>query len=460
MNIGEYNIIAQLTEDSIYQWVEAVANNKQNRVILQLVKPHIPQRIISEEIISYFDKLQMFRRKGIWHPEQIFNSDQYPLVIVYSYKKIIPLNQILQQIPLNEALEWWHQASETIHALHNQDMIHGYININCFVVTDRHLHLTGFGYTPFLKPEYKKFLNPERNTFAPEVLAQEQITKAADIYAFAKTIAGIYPDLKDTSWYSKATNPNIDKRFQRMRNLFHELKQIVAELFQSSPEKEDIPESKPKIPENEIVPKYTLLVKVEPPEAGKVIGGGNYTVDKNATVTASNSVGWNFHHWTGDVSGFDNLVTVKMDANKTLVAHFTAEVQNEVQPKPKVSLHLWVSAEPTEAGFVEGGGEYEIGSLVRVRALANSKLWSFDSWSGDVKGSENPAELLMDANKKIQAKFTKVSLKPKKTFFGQPPVFENESNTKEQTQHSTDEKKQNPTNTSRIPKWAQPKTFE
>ena len=317
---------------------------------------------------------------------------------------------------------------------------------------------------------------------APEVLAQQQVTKAADIYAFAKTIASIYPQLIDTSWYSKATDTNLDKRFKRMRNLFDGLQEIVTKLLSSSPEEQDSPDiseeiTKPqeKIPESNIVPKYTLSVRVEPPEAGKVIGAGNYAIDKNVTITASKSAGWNFANWTGDVSGVGNQVTVKMDADKTVVAHFTAEAKTEVippKPEPKseplpegktkiktpVRLNLWVNAEPTEAGTVDGGGAYEIGTSVEVRAWAATQLWRFDHWSGDLKGSENPAQLLMDANKKVQANFTKVSLKSNKLFPRQATV----SQTEQETPQSTKEESKEPVDTPPqkrspgIPKWAQP----
>ena len=478
MNIGEYKVTTQLTKDPVYQWVEAVDKNQENPVILQLVQPDISQKAIAD-IISYFDKLQLIRRKGIWRPEQMFSDDQYPLIIVYPYLKTRPLKQILRPTALDEeALEWWHQASEALHALHNKDLVHGYITSNHFAVADQLLYLTGFGYAPLLKLGYTKFLQSEPDVLAPEVLAQQQVTKAADIYAFAKTIASIYPQLIETSWYSKATDPELNKRFKRMRNLFDGLQEIFNKLFSFSPEEqsspnisEEIPKPQKKIPESNIVPKYTLSVRVEPPEAGKVIGGGNYAIDKNVTITASKSAGWNFAHWTGDVSGVENQVTVKMDADKTVVAHFTAEVKTEIipqlepQPKPQyknkittpVRLNLWVSAEPTEAGTIDGGGEYETGTSVKVRAWTANQLWRFDHWSGDLKGSENPAQLLMDANKKIQANFTKVSLKSNKLF----PRQSTFSQTEQQTQQSTNEESQKPRDTPpkkrspRIPKWAQ-----
>ncbi|MEM9272021.1 MAG: protein kinase [Cyanobacteria bacterium P01_F01_bin.143] len=477
MKIGEYEVTAKLSQDSVYQWVEAVDKNQENQVILQLVQPEIPQEAIAQ-IITYFDKLQLIRRKGIWRPEQLFSDEQHPLIIVYPYIRTRPLKQTLSQTSLDEeALEWWHQASEALHALHNKDLVHGYININYFVISEKLLYLKGFGYAPLLKLGYKKFLQSERNVLAPEVLAQQQVTKAADIYAFAKTIATIYPQLIDTSWYAKATDPDPDKRFKRMRNLFDSLQKIVSKLLKSSSEEPDIQdiaeetkEYQEKIPESNIIPKYQLSVRVEPPEAGKVIGGGNYAVDKMVTITASKSAGWNFAHWTGDASGVDNQVTVKMDGDKSIVAHFTAEVKTKTEPKPEpkspfkpqinttVRLNLWVNAEPTGAGTIDGGGEYETGSSVKIRAWAANQLWRFDHWSGDLKGSENPAQLVMDANKKIQANFTKVQSKSS-PLFPSPKTSSQTEEPAQQSNHEDNQKSTEPTQKkppSRIPKWAQP----
>ncbi|MGK7899629.1 MAG: protein kinase [Xenococcus sp. (in: cyanobacteria)] len=475
MKIGEYEVTAKLSQDAAYQWVEAVDKNQENQVILQLVQPELPGKAIAE-IIAYFDKLQLIRRKGIWRPEQMFSDDKYPLIIVYPYRRTIPLNQVLRPTSLDEKeLEWWHQASEALHALHNKGLVHGYINIDSFVIAEQLLYLTGFGFAPLLQLGYKKFLPSEQNSLAPEVLAQKKVTKAADTYSFAQTIAGIYPQLIDSSWYSKATDPNLNKRFKRMRNLFDGLKELVTKILKSPPEgsnTEDITEeiTQEPIPESNIVPKYRLSVKVEPANAGTIIGAGNYALDKQVTITANQSVGWKFSHWMGDLSGSDNPITITMDADKIAVAHFTAEITTQTQPKPEpkppskprittpVRLHLWVSTEPAEAGTVEGGGEYETGTSVAVRAWSANQSWRFDHWSGDLKGQKNPTKLVMDTNKKIQANFTQVQSKSSKLF----PRPNTSSQAEKQNQQANREDNKKPLDpppkktSSRIPKWARP----
>ena len=601
MNIGEYQVTVEVKKDTVYQWFEAVDQNQENRVLLQIVQPDISSDAIAA-IMSYFDMLQGIRRKGILVPVQMFSDPpEYPLVLVYSHLSREPLAQVLKHSP-GEALEWWHQASETLHALHNKHLVHGHISIDSFVVADGRLYLTGFGYTPLLQLGHQGALQECGEVLAPEVLDHRLVTPAADIYAFGKTVASTYPQLATTQWYSQVTDVNPDNRFKRMRNLFDVLKEAFTTLFSSeSPEEEPTNKQEPPQTNGVLVPKYILSVKVEPPEAGKVTGDGSYPADENARVTATPSAGWNFARWSGDISGssnqatlkmngdktivaqfakvpeyilsvrveppeagkvtgggsylasenvtvtaspsagwnfdrwsgdisdssnqatlkmngnktivahfvkvpeyvlsvrveppeagkvtgggsylasenarvtatpsagwkFDhwsdnlrgvgNQVTVKMDANKTVVAHFAAKVQTPVR------LKLWVSAEPAEAGNVSGGGNYEAGAKVRVRAWKASQLWRFDHWSGDLRGSENPAELVMDANKMIKAHFVEVPQKSGEGIVPGPPnASGTEQNVGQQTRTSDSQEREQPGDapppqrSPGVPKWAQP----
>lgn len=51
--------------------------------------------------------------------------------------------------------------------------------------------------------------------------------------------------------------------------------------------------------------------------------------------------------------------------------------------------------------------KYDYGDVVDLTAIADP-CWSFDSWSGDLGGNENPAEILMDGNKIVTAEFTEL----------------------------------------------------
>ena len=136
MNIGEYKVTTERSENSLYRWVEAVNTQKEKTVIIQILQPGISPEITAN-LISYFDTLQAIRRKNLWLPEQVFSNADYPLVLIYPYLSTTPLTEVLQQSTQEEAIEWWHQASETLHTLHNKNIVHGCIALDSFVVVER-----------------------------------------------------------------------------------------------------------------------------------------------------------------------------------------------------------------------------------------------------------------------------------------------------------------------------------
>ncbi|NEP79241.1 MAG: nucleotide exchange factor GrpE [Okeania sp. SIO3B3] len=302
MNIDEYEITTTLKKDAVYQWVEAVERNQNNKFILQIVQPDISPTVTAT-IKSYFDDLLGLRRKGIWGHTKMFETAEYPLVLVYPYISTISLQEVLKQTPSN-TLPYWYQASERLHALHNKNIVHGRISLDSFVIdADQHLYLTNFGYAPVLAfglevlPEYQEVL-------APEVLEQQLVTPAADIYGFAKTVVNWQPELTKSEWYLQATDSNPKGRFQRIRQLFGNLKESLSS------------------DEGGIIPKYILEVKVEPSTAGKITGGGSYPAMEKVSVQAIPSSGWKFKAWSGALTGMENPAIVTMDDNKRAIALF------------------------------------------------------------------------------------------------------------------------------------------
>jgi uncharacterized repeat protein (TIGR02543 family) len=69
-------------------------------------------------------------------------------------------------------------------------------------------------------------------------------------------------------------------------------------------------------------PFYTLSVLAS--AGGSASGGGSYPPNAQATASAAAGSGNAFAGWTGDASGAAPTITVLMDSNKTLMAHFTA----------------------------------------------------------------------------------------------------------------------------------------
>jgi formylglycine-generating enzyme required for sulfatase activity len=312
MKIGEYTITDELKTDAIYRWVEAL-NCQENQVILQILQRNFPSQLV-EALLAHFDTVQTIRRKEIWAPVQTFSSSEYRLVVVYPYLNATSLEQALQTNQEN-AIRWWQQASETLHILHNKNLVYGYVNLDSFAVIDGDLSLGGFGYMPLLELGERNTLEKWREVLAPEVLERQQLTPAADIYSFAKMIASWQPEITATQWYSQATDFNPNNRFRKIRDAFAVLEETLKTL---TPNK------------SILIPKYHLQVRVEPQEAGTIIGGNKHLLVNTITnVTANATHGWRFVRWSGDLSSTENQLTVKMDTDKTLIAHFTKELSTE-----------------------------------------------------------------------------------------------------------------------------------
>ena len=70
-----------------------------------------------------------------------------------------------------------------------------------------------------------------------------------------------------------------------------------------------------------------------------------------------------------------------------------------------VTFTLTVSVTPNNGGSVSPqSGEYVEGSTVTLRANSSSDF-EFESWTGNLSGSENPLTIIMDSNKNITANF-------------------------------------------------------
>jgi len=125
--------------------------------------------------------------------------------------------------------------------------------------------------------------------------------------------------------------------------------------------------------------------------------GGTYNEGTQVTLTATPAQGWQFDHWSGDLSGSTNPATITMDADKTVTAVFT-QIQHSLtvntQGQGSVALN-------------PAGGTYNEGTQVTLTATP-SQGWQFDHWTGDLSGSTNPATITMDADKTVTAVFTQI----------------------------------------------------
>jgi tRNA A-37 threonylcarbamoyl transferase component Bud32 len=228
--LNTYKVTKTLEQDSVYQWVEAIdtAKEEETLVVLQVLLAKVSPAEVAA-LKDYFDNLIDTRKKKLRLPVLVRSDDNHQLIFVYSAWEVEPLANALRREP-SQTGKWWHQASETLHAIHKQNLIHGRVTLDNFVVLDEEVHLTGFGYAPLLVSGKREVLQELAPLLAPEVTAQGSLTTATDIYAFAKTVTDTYPELAATQWYQKATAATPDKRFRQMRHMCHELLETLNNL--------------------------------------------------------------------------------------------------------------------------------------------------------------------------------------------------------------------------------------
>ncbi|MCG3120188.1 MAG: hypothetical protein ALAOOOJD_02813 [bacterium] len=138
--------------------------------------------------------------------------------------------------------------------------------------------------------------------------------------------------------------------------------------------------------------------------ATNVIGSGSvtpssgvYNDGENVTLTATPAAGFQFAGWSGDLSGGANPAMLTMDANKNVMATFTA------LPPPQHSLTVNTVGSGSVA-LDPVGGVYAANTMVTLTATPTAGF-QFAGWSGDLSGATNPATITMDANKNVTANF-------------------------------------------------------
>ncbi len=142
--------------------------------------------------------------------------------------------------------------------------------------------------------------------------------------------------------------------------------------------------------------KYTLTMAVT--GSGTTlpqVGATQYSDGTVVTVTATPATGWVFDHWSGDLSGSANPVTIAMDGDKTVTAVF-------VQDAVTRTLTMAVAGGDGTVDPQPGEHTYSDGMSVTVTATAFGG-WHFDHWEGDLAGTTNPATIVMNADKTVTA---------------------------------------------------------
>ena len=147
----------------------------------------------------------------------------------------------------------------------------------------------------------------------------------------------------------------------------------------------------------------TISVEGEGTVTEKVIKAGSatdYTIGSVIELTANPSDEWLFVEWKGDVTGTENQVEITVDKAKAVTAVFV---------KKQYPLTVEVEGEGTVAEKVIKAGaatDYNSGTVVELTATGKTG-WEFKEWTGDLKSTENPAEITIDGSKTVKAVFVK-----------------------------------------------------
>ena len=149
----------------------------------------------------------------------------------------------------------------------------------------------------------------------------------------------------------------------------------------------------------------TTNVEGEGTVSEKVIKAGVATDYNSGTIvelTANPSAEWVFSEWKGDLSGTDNPKQITIDEAKNVTAVFV-----------KKQYTLKITIDGSGSVKINGGNAsssttetlFDSGTVVELEALDDLPFYTFDEWSGDLTGTDNPTQITMDADKNITAKF-------------------------------------------------------
>jgi hypothetical protein len=125
-------------------------------------------------------------------------------------------------------------------------------------------------------------------------------------------------------------------------------------------------------------------------------GDHMYSEDAEAIVTALPDSGYSFRHWTGDASGSANPITLMMDSDKSIRAHFTKDI-----------AVYTLSIKSGGGGTTDpapGIYSHDAGTAVTVTAVPENQH-RFSHWTGDVDSAENPILIHMDSDLTVKANF-------------------------------------------------------
>ena len=151
------------------------------------------------------------------------------------------------------------------------------------------------------------------------------------------------------------------------------------------------------------VEQFTVNVAANPTAGGTVSGGGTYDSGSTVTVVATTNSGYTFANWTEGttvVSSEPNY-TFTLTGNRDLVANFTENIK---------VYNITLSSNPANGGTTSGGGSFNAGTSITVKATPNSGF-IFANWTenGVVVSSDANYGFTVNGNRNLVANFTEAA---------------------------------------------------
>lgn len=174
--LGKYEVRSLLEQSRSYQWVESIDKQTEKMYIIQLLLNTVKSDQLTKAF-DYFDNLKNLSHKTLITPEQIISHQDFPLAVLYP--KGVYTNLILSKDwDIQLLIKKIHEATETLHILHNKGLTHGRINPKSFVVKEEKVCLSGFGYAPILTTDNIHALKDCEDFLAPELSKSTRVVDA------------------------------------------------------------------------------------------------------------------------------------------------------------------------------------------------------------------------------------------------------------------------------------------
>ncbi len=149
---------------------------------------------------------------------------------------------------------------------------------------------------------------------------------------------------------------------------------------------------------------YTLTYTVNGSGTVNPVSPKTYVYDDGLGITATPDPGSEFVNWTGDTGNLVDPTSASTSLNNPLTANTDLTANFTLIDYTLTVTSAGGTGGATDRVSVSTPGPYHYGDVVTLTANPQAGE-TFDSWSGDLAGSANPATITIDANKTVTANF-------------------------------------------------------